>query len=198
MSGRYTAPKFGMPMNTPLLVPNQYYTREEYRRWCEAQARGRFERVDGRIVAMAPKRIAHARVKGAAYIALKRAIAASDFDCQALPDGVTVEIGDCDYEPDALVNCGPPMADEAIAAPNPVIVVEVLSPGTSSTDTGAKLADYFRVPSIMHYLIIHPTRRSVTHHRRAGDRIETLVIVNGPIPLDPPGLVITVDELYAP
>jgi len=121
---------------------------------------------------------------------------AAALGCQALPDGATVETGENDYEPDALVNCGEPMADEAIAAPNPVIVVEVLSPGTASVDTGGKLAGYFTVPSIMHYLIIHPLRRTVTHHRRAGDRIETLILVNGPIAMEPPGIVITVEELY--
>jgi len=108
-----------------------------------------------------------------------------------------VEADDSDYEPDALVKCGEPMADDAIAAPNPVIVVEVLSPGTASTDTGGKLADYFRVPSITHHLIVHPTRRTVTRHRRAGGSIATSIIVNGSITLDPPGIVITVEEIYS-
>ena len=173
------------------------YSREEFRRWCEAQPKGRYERVDGRIVAMAPERGAHLRVKGAVYRALVRAVAVAGVDCQALPDGATVETGDSDYEPDALVNCGEPMADNAIAAPNPVIVVEVLSPGTASTDTGGKLADYFRAPSVMHYLIVHPTRRVITHHRRAGANLETLVVVGGPITMDPPGIVITVEEVYS-
>jgi hypothetical protein len=113
--------------------------------------------------------------------------------CQALPDGATVETGDSDHEPDALVNCGEPMDDDAVAAPNPVIIVKVLSPGTTTTttDTGGKLADHFRVPSVAHYLIVHPTRRTVTHHRRTGDGIGTRVIVNGPITMAPPGIVIT-------
>ena len=38
---------------------DQYYSREEFRRWCEAQTKGRYERLDGRIVAMAPERGAH-------------------------------------------------------------------------------------------------------------------------------------------
>jgi Uma2 family endonuclease len=172
------------------------YSREEFRQWCEAQPKGRYERVDGRIVAMAPERGAHLRVRGAVYKALDRALAIAGVGCQALPDGATVETGDSDYEPDALVNGGEPMADDAVAAPNPVIVVEVLSPGTASTDTGGKLADYFRVPSVAHYLIIHPIRRMVTHHRRTGANIDTLVVVNGPITMDPPGIVITVEELY--
>jgi Uma2 family endonuclease len=172
------------------------YSREEFRRWYEAQSKGRYERVDGRIVAMAPERGAHLRVKGAIYKALDRAVTIAGVHCQALPDGATVETGDSDYEPDAVVNCGEAMADDAIAVPNPVIVVEVLSPSTTSTDTGGKLADYFRVQSIAHYLIVHPIRRTVTHHRRTSDGIETRIIVNGPVTMDPPGIVITVEELY--
>ncbi len=181
-----------------LLSPemDRRYSREEFRQWCETQPTGRYERVDGHIVAMAPELGAHLRVKGAVYKALDRAIAVAGVDCQALPDGAAVESDDSDYEPDALVNCGAPMADNAVAAPNPVIIVEVLSPGTASTDTGGKLADYFRVPSVAHYLIVHPIRRTVTHHRRAGASIATMVIVNGPITMNPPGIVITVEELY--
>ena len=80
--------------------------------------------------------------------------------------------------------------------PNPVIIVEVLLPGTASTDTGGKLADYFRVPSVAHYLIVYPTRRTVTHHRRTSDSIETRIIVTGPIAMAPPGIVITMEEIY--
>jgi hypothetical protein len=58
------------------------------------------------------------------------------------------------------------------------------------------LADYFRVLSVAHYLIVHPTRRTVTHHRREGDRIDTRIIVNGPITMAPPGIAITVEEIY--
>jgi len=183
-------------MNLASPVTDAYYSREEFRRWCEAQTKGRYERVDGRIVAMAPERGAHLRVKGAIYKALDRAVTAAGVHCQALPDGATVETGDSDYEPDALANCGEPMTDDAVAAPNPIIVVEVLSPGTTATDTGGKLADYFRVPSIAHYLIVHPTRRAVTHHRRTGEGIDTRIIVNGPIAMDPPGIVITAEEFY--
>ncbi len=145
----------------------------------------------------APERGAHLRMKAAVYKALERAIADAGVACQALPDGATVETGDSDYEPDALVNCGTPMDDDAVAAPNPVVIVEVLSPGTEATDTGGKLADYFTVPSVHHYLIVHPTRRTVTHHRRTPAGIETRIIVNGPIAMDPPGISISVEELYA-
>ena len=184
-------------MNLAQPPTDRRYSREEFRRWYEAQTKGRYERVDGRIVAMAPERGAQLRVKAAIYKALDRAVAVAGVPCQALPDGATVETGDSDYEPDALVNCGEPMADDAVAAPNPVIIVEVLSPGTASTDTGGKLADYFRLPSVSHYLIVHPTRQTVTHHRRTDDGIATRIIVSGPIAMTPPGIVITVEEIYS-
>jgi Uma2 family endonuclease len=129
-------------------------------------------------------------------LALRNAFRAAGVTCQALPDGVTIETGESDYEPDAVVNCGTAMADNAIAAPNPVIIVEVLSPRTSAADTGGKLADYFQVPSIAHYLIVHATRRVITHHRRTPEGIETQVIVNGSIVMDAPGITITVEEIY--
>ncbi len=184
-------------MNLALPDNDRLYSREEFRRWCEAQPKGRYERVDGHIVGIAPERGAHLRAKGSIYRALVRAVAAAGVPCQALPDGVTVETGDSDYEPDALVNCGPPMADDAVAAPNPVVVVEVLSPGTTSTDTGGKLAGYFRVPSIVHYLIVHPTRRNIIYHRWTSDGIGTRIVVNGSIVMDPPGIAIAVEDIYA-
>jgi Uma2 family endonuclease len=83
-----------------------------------------------------PERIQHVRVKARVWAALDRAIASAGVDCEALSDGVTIEVDDdTDYEPDAIVNCGPCASPDAIAATNPVIVVEVLSPATQSIDT---------------------------------------------------------------
>ena len=124
-------------------------SREDYRRWCGAQPRGRCERVNGRIVAMGPERVAHVRMKVAVHRARERAVRDAGVACEAFADGVTVEAGDSDFAPDALVNCAAPVSEDAIAAPNPVIVVEVLSPGTASVDTSRKLAGYFRAPSIV-------------------------------------------------
>ena len=175
-------------------------SREEYRRWAETQPRGRFERVGGEVVAMAPERLAHLRVKARVWQALDRAIRASGAPCEALPDGATVEIDDdTDYEPDAVVSCGERGADDAVAAPNPVVVVEVLSPSTRSVDTGAKLTDYFRVPSIRHYLIVRTDRPEIVHHRRQDDGggIETQLVTEGRITLDPPGISILVEDFYS-
>ncbi len=175
-----------------------HITRADFRAWAERQPRGRFERVDGRVVPMTPERIVHVELKAAVLQALKRAIRDSGAECRAYGDGVTVEIDDdTDYQPDAVVNAGEPPSPDALAAPNPIIVVEVLSPGTSAIDTGDKLAGYFRVASIRHYLIVSARRRQVTHHRRDGAAVTTTIVTGGALALEPPGVSITVDEFYA-
>jgi Uma2 family endonuclease len=172
-------------------------SRADFRAWAARQPRGRFERVAGRVVKMTPERSVHALLKAAVWRALDDAIRAGSLPCQAYPDGMTVEVGDdTDYEPDALVNAGPPLDNDAVAAPNPVIVVEVLSPGSRAIDTGEKLAGYFRVPSVRHYLIVSARRREVVHHRRAGEGIGTRVVTAGTIALDPPGIVVPFDAIY--
>jgi Uma2 family endonuclease len=182
---------------SPAQPQEPYYTRDAFRRWCAAQTSGRYERVNGHIIAMAPERIGHVRAKNRVVRALERAIRESGVPCEAMADGVTVETGDSDYEPDALVNYGPPPDDDAISATNPVVIIEVLSPTTASTDTGGKLVDYFQIPSVAHYLIIHPAKQAVIHHRREEPGgIATRILTSGAIQLDPPGISVTVEEFY--
>ncbi|MDE2581403.1 MAG: Uma2 family endonuclease [Rhodospirillales bacterium] len=151
-------------------------TRTEFRRWSEAQPR-RYERVGGRPVAMSPERATHACITSRVWAALDRAIRTGGLRREALPDGIPVEIDqDTDFEPDAVVNCGPRLPPDAIAATTPVIVLEVLSPATQAIDVGEKLAEYFRVPSIQHYLVVRARRRAVIHHRRPGVELLTRVI----------------------
>lgn len=171
-------------------------TREEFHRWTEGQSQ-RYERVAGEPVAMSPERIQHIRIKSRVWAALDRAIREGGLDCEALADGVTIEVDDeTDYEPDAMVNCGPRLPPDAIAATNPVIVVEVLSPSTQSVDSGEKLADYFRVSSTQHYLVIRSRRQEIIHHRRAGDEIVSRAVDVGAIHLSPPGIVLDVAAVY--
>jgi Uma2 family endonuclease len=102
------------------------------------------------------------------------------------------------YKPDALVNCGDRVADDVLIAPNPVIVVEVLSPTTRNVDKTVKVADYFRIPRLSHYLIIDLRRRHVLHYRWQSDGVVTVVIVKeGEIALDPPGITVTMAGLFA-
>ena len=155
------------------------------------------ERVGGEVVAMTPERVGHVQIKTRVGRRSTWAVRETGLACEALGDGVTVEVDeDTDYEPDALVNCGKALDPDAIAATNPVIVVEVLSPATAVVDAGGKLAGYFRAPSIRHYLIVHPRRREVIYHERKGDRIETRIVTSGQITMDPPRVAVRIEEFY--
>ncbi len=174
----------------------QRLSREEFRRWAAGQKR-RYERLGGEPVAMSPERIEHARIKSRIWAALDRAIKENNLPCEALPDGIAIEVdADTDYEPDAVVNCGPPAPGDAVAATNPVVIVEVLSPSTEHIDLADKLADYFRVPSVQHYLIVRALRREVIHHRRSGEEIISRVVNVGQIQLDPPGITLDLADIY--
>jgi len=85
----------------------------------------------------------------------------------------------------------------AVEVPNPLIVVEVLSRSTPHIDLSAKLADYFRVPSIAHYLIVDPEKPRLVHHARSeGDNILTRIITDGAVMLDPSGIRLTLADVY--
>jgi Uma2 family endonuclease len=159
---------------------------------------GRYELFRGEVIMMSPETVGHAEIKAAVHIALRASVRKRGLPCHVLPDGVVVRIDDATaYEPDAQVYCGEKLAGSELLVPNPVIVVEVLSPSTNRVDVSLKLAGYFRLPSIMHYLIVDPTQPSIVHHARAdGSTILTRIITEGRILLDPPGLEIDLAEIY--
>jgi Uma2 family endonuclease len=147
---------------------------------------------------MAPERVEHVRAKLLAVIALRGAIARGELPCEAFSEGlgVMVDEGTC-YIPDALVTCGEPLPPDARIATDPIIVVEVLSPSTRDIDTTIKLADYFRIPCLRHYLIIDVGRRSLVLYSRQPDGVVTVSIARtGDIRLDPPGLSVAVTDLF--
>jgi Uma2 family endonuclease len=179
-------------------LPKTRMTVDEYLSWAEEQP-GRYELLDGAVFAMSPEGAGHAERKAAVHAALLAGIRTRGLACYALPDGMTVRINEVTaYGPDALVYCGVKLASTAIEVPNPVIVVEVLSPSTRHIDPAAKLADYFRLPSVAHYLIVDPQKPRIVHHERAADEtILTRIVSEGRIKLAPPGLEIAMADVYA-
>lgn len=175
-------------------------TADEFMAWAIESPDGgvRCELVGGEIVGMAPERLAHARVKAQAHRSLADAIKREGLPCEAVPDGVAVQVSaDTVYEPDALVRCGPRLPGDTVRILDPVVVVEVLSPSTRAHDAGAKLADYFRMPSVRHYLLADTKTRTVIHHERADDgSIATRIVRDGAVRLDPPGIALDVAELF--
>lgn len=178
-------------------LPQHSMTVDEYLAWAEGRP-GRFELYAGTVYAMAPERARHAEIKLAVHMALVAGIRKRGLPCYVLPDGMTVRIDDSTaHEPDALVYCGPKLPASALEVPNPIIVVEVLSPSTRRIDASLKLAGYFRVPSVAHYLIVDPDQPLIIHHARGSDdTILTHIVREGTIMLDPPGLDLALGDVY--
>jgi Uma2 family endonuclease len=177
----------------------RHMTGDEFITWAMEQPEGkRYELVAGEVVAMAPERVAHGRMKGRIYEGFASAIRAARLPCEAFPDGISVPIDETTiYEPDALVRCGPSLDDNATQVTDPLILVEVVSPSSRKRDTGSKLEDYFRLPSVRHYLIVKTENRAIIHHQRdEAGVITTRIIRDGALRLDPPG--IDLKELFQP
>jgi len=172
----------------------------EFLAWAEAQPRGRYELVDGEIVAMAPERVRHNLVKFAVARALDDAVRRAKLPCTVFTDGVGIVINDETVrEPDASVQCGVEPNLDAMTLETPLIVVEVASPSSERHDTHAKLIEYFSIRSIRHYLIILPEKRVVVHHQRNdGGTIDTRIRRDGEINLTPPGMTVSVVALLGP
>lgn len=176
-------------------------TIEEFLDWADARDDdGRYELDDGVVVAMAPERIVHIRAKGIVYTELTRAVAASGLPCEAFTEGAGVRIdANTSYQPDAVIQCGRSLTDGERFIDHPVVVVEILSPSTAYRDLGRKARNYFRVPSIAHYLIVDVDDRVVTHRWRGkGGVILSEDHTEGDLLLRPPGLSMGVTDLLPP
>lgn len=178
-------------------LPKHRMTVDEYVSWAESQP-GRYELLSGVVYAMAPERAVHAEIKLAIQMALVAAIRSRRLPCYVLPDGMTVRIDETTaFEPDALLYCGSKLPPDALQVVDPMIVVEVLSPSSQHIDASLKLAGYFRLPSVSHYLIVDPDKPLIIHHaRREDDTILTRIVREGAIALDPPGLELALAEIY--
>jgi Uma2 family endonuclease len=169
----------------------------EFLEWAAAQPRGRYELVQGEIVAMAPERARHNLVKLAVARALDDAVKRAKLPCTVFTDGMTVVIdNEHSREPDAAVQCGVAVNLDSTVLEAPLIVVEISSPSSERDDCGDKLVEYFSVATIRHYLIVNPIKKVVVHHARndAGE-IATHIASTGEIGLTPPGIAVPVIEL---
>jgi Uma2 family endonuclease len=159
-------------------------TADDFIAWAMARPEGeRWELAHGEPVAMAPERAAHGRAKLRIAERLSVAACAAGLPCEVFVQGMAVQVdGTTVYEPDALMRRFPPLPDDAVKVTDPEITVEVISPSSRARDSGAKLADYFRIASLRHYLIVRTEDRTAIHHARGADgQILTRIIHDGTV-----------------
>jgi Uma2 family endonuclease len=177
-------------------------TVDEFLAWAVRQKEGKYELIDGVVIMQQPQRWGHSKVKLEVALALREAIKKAGVAYYVASDGPTVRISQHKaFVPDALVAPLPEPALDSLEIANPTIVVEVLSPSTASMDTTTKLSGYFKIASVRHYLIVDPARRTITHHKRGRGSTPTLrtrIIKKGRLTLKPPGIDVSVGDLFGP
>ena len=157
---------------------------------------GRYEFLDGRIVAMAGGSELHNDIQVNLLAALKRKLRGSP--CK--PNGPDLLVrtdaaGRRGRFPDASVTCG---RESGRYVTRPVVVFEILSPETELVDRTEKRREYQSIPSLAHYVLIGQEARRLEVYSRdgAGWRFREIDEDAEPLRLDPPGVELTLAELY--
>jgi Uma2 family endonuclease len=191
----------GRPASQPMTVA-------AFLEWATRRPEGeRWELIEGQPVptrgptpahAMAAETVTHARIKRRIDHVLSEGLAKGSHDCEVFVSGPKVQIdADTAFEPDVVVSCVE--IPEGLLVPEPLIVVEVLSTSTRDRDFTIRLAGYASLTSVVHYLLVETRRRLIVHHHRALGEPEfrTSVARSGILRLEPPGLDLDLDTIYA-
>jgi Uma2 family endonuclease len=156
----------------------------------------RYELIDGRPVAMAPVAASHSiiavnlgfelksRLKAPCYAGSEAGIKRPDRD-------------DMFYEADIVVSCTP-VGTGTKVIPNPVVVIEVLSPSTVEHDRGRKAYDYSQIESVQEIVLVSSEQRHVVVWRRRGTKWEIEHLIgDAALELEAVGVTIPSAAIYA-
>lgn len=148
-------------MNMPLRRPMSV---DEFLDW---EARQEFKHeFDGiQVVAMTGGTAAHSAIQRNLLIALGSRL--RGMPCQVHGSELRIEVAGSIRYPDAFV-CTP-VAPSAKVVRDPVVVFEVLSPSTASTDRIQKNQEYRDTPSIRRYVMLEQDAVGATVFARDGD-----------------------------
>ena len=132
----------------------------EYLRLEEASVT-RHEYVGGEIHAMTGDTLRHNRITGNVFRALGDHFEGTP--CQVFMNDVKLHVQATDsvYYPDVLVYCGSAIADGEKLVDDALLVVEVASESTVSTDRREKRMAYQKLPGLRAYWLVSQTERLV-------------------------------------
>jgi Uma2 family endonuclease len=155
------------------------------------------EYVGGEVYALAGATERHNMI--AANILAQLWNAARGSRCRVYGSDMRLRIGDeAIYYPDVQVVCDP-AGTQPLFSLAPCVIVEVLSPSTSSIDLREKLLLYKRIESLRAYIIVFQDQRRVLRHYRAeenGAWFDALHGADSTVPFPCPEVKLTVADIY--
>ena len=139
--------------------PEEYFALEE-------QSQEKHEYFEGEIFAMAGSSKAHNLL--ARRLAQKMEDGLGPRNCQVFTSDVRVVVRENIYYtyPDVVVSCDPADQQDDYLVRQPVLIVEILSPGTESYDRNEKFKQYQKLPSLRHYVLVSQQKWFVDWFRR--------------------------------
>jgi Uma2 family endonuclease len=145
----------------------QLMTEEEYLK-AEAKATVRHEYVNGHVFAMTGATDAHNVICGNIFGSLYNRL--SDTPCRPYINDMKVRIEQAEsyYYPDIMVSCEP-FEPKSVSKSKPVLIIEVLSPGTAAIDRREKLIAYKKIASLREYVLVYQNKQRVELYRRNSD-----------------------------
>jgi Uma2 family endonuclease len=154
------------------------------------------EYVAGEVYALSGATARHNRIAGNVFAQLWNAARVGQ--CRVYASDMRLRVGnDAVYYPDVQVICDPAETEHLFTV-NPCVVVEVLSPSTSSTDLREKLLLYKRIESLRAYVIVFQDQRRVIRHYRA-EYDAWFVALHGAdstVPFPCPEIELTLADIY--
>jgi Uma2 family endonuclease len=129
-----------------------------------------FELVDGELRPMSPGSPIHGRIQATLSALVFNALAAAGSPCQVVcaPGVITARHAHMNMRvPDLGITCAPDAAGDR-ALPDPVVLIEVLSP-SNAADTWDNVWAYTTVASVREIAVVHSTRIKAELLRRGAD-----------------------------
>jgi Uma2 family endonuclease len=146
------------------------------------------------VTAMTGASMAHVKITMNLAFALRQGLRGTG--CRPLSSDAKVIAGGSVRYPDVAVTCQP-MADRDDIVPEPVLIIEVLSPSTERVDRGRKKSDYFATPSVRQYAIVEQDERLVDLYTRSdAGWINEVITGDAVLNLSSIAVVLTLDTVY--
>jgi Uma2 family endonuclease len=117
--------------------------------------------------------------------------------CQFFGSDLKIQVADDHIRyPDGMVVCSPDVADARVVR-DPVVIFEVLSPSTSTTDRLVKAREYQATPSVQRYVMLEQDTVAATVHVRSQEGWSVLVLKHDDdLGMPEIGVTLPLAELY--
>lgn len=176
-------------------------TVDEFLAWDGGGHQGKLELVDGAVRAMAPASPTHGRIQANLVYLLQRHLYERRRGCSVIVEpGVLPRVRSRDNTrvPDIGVTCSPDTRGAQLLR-DPILLVEILSPGNTSKTWG-NVWTYVTIPTVAEILIVHSTRIMAELLRRGADGAwpeePQAIDAGGAIELAAIGCVISLNDVY--